>query len=91
MDAEAQAIRVSVQGHPGITAEVWEVWAIGSIKRQIEGAGQGAIIRVAMFSEAADEAAGSVEVGAEDILIWDNVEVALVFLQGMVSVGFCVI
>jgi hypothetical protein len=89
MDAEAQAIRVSLQHHPGITTEVWEVWARGSIKRQIDVAGQGAIIRVDTAPEAADEAAGSVEVGAEDALIWDNVDVVLGFLQGMVLVDFC--
>ena len=36
LDAEAQAIRVIVQDHSGITTEAWEVWGIGSIKRQIE-------------------------------------------------------
>ena len=64
------------------------MWPIDGIKRQNEVAGQGTIIRVDTAPEAADEAAGTVDGGAEDALIWDNAEVVLGFLQAMVSAGF---
>ena len=50
------------------------MWGIGSIKRQIEvaGQGQGTISRIDAVLEAADEAAGSADVGVEGSVVWDD-------------------